>query len=288
MTTTADDISIVLSGGSANINPNNSLGGDPSSAPIVSASLNNLFDDVSAEESEEGHEDYRCIYIFNDGDTPIYSVKVYIDSDEEDGAAMEVGVESRNEVQRITISGGVSGGSLTLQYNGVQFTTEYNSDLSEWAAALQETLQELEIDEEIVFKQVAVTAQNGSNGTVIFDIKWTGSDGYRNFDKFEAVVDDEENDIGNQLEPEGDISVGISVTSEGAPVNTIASEITLDTTPPGGVTFSAATIDSPLTIPRLDPEEGFPLWIKRTVAVGTEAKETDGCTLAISAQSLES
>ena len=70
--TIATDISFVLSGGSTNLNPNNSLGGMPSSAPIVDSTMNNLFDDVSALESQTDFVDYRCFYIFNDGTTAVY------------------------------------------------------------------------------------------------------------------------------------------------------------------------------------------------------------------------
>ncbi len=278
MTTTADDISVVLSGGTVNINPNNSLGGDPSSAPLLNDSLNNLFDDVTSDESADGIEDYRCVYVFNDGDTTVWSVQLWINADSSDGATVEIGIEDRNEVQRLTITGGVSGGSLTLQYNGTEFTTNYQSDLSVWASQLENTLQEL-TDENLLFTHVNVTAQNGGNGTVIFDIKWSGTDAKRNFDKIESVE--------NSLEPNGSVDISLTTPSQGSPVNTIASEINVETTPPGGVGFFVASQISPLFIPRLNPDEGFPLWVKRVVPAGTVAKENDGFTLRISAQSLE-
>ena len=72
MVTTSTDISIVLSGGSSNSNPNLSLGGSPSSTPITNNSINNLFDDISAAQLDAGRIDYRCFYKIN-----IYSTILY-------------------------------------------------------------------------------------------------------------------------------------------------------------------------------------------------------------------
>lgn len=280
MTTSADDISIVLSGGVANINPNNSLGGDPSSQPIITQTLNNLFDDISSVESSEGHEDYRCIYIFNDGDTTIWSFKVWLLSESE--SSIQLGIENKNETQRIVIGSGVNGGSLTLKYKNRNFSTSYDSDLSVWAAEMQtviETLTITEMDSETFFKEATVLAQHGVGGTIIFDIKWSGSDSKRNFDKFEVES--------NLLQPLGDITVALTVPVEGAPVNTIANEIDVENTAPGGVTFYNTSISAPIVIPRLDSNDGFPLWVKRVVDPGAASKENDGFSLKISAQSLE-
>lgn len=283
MTTSGSDISIVLSGGSSNINPNLSLGGDPSSSPIPSGVLNNLFDDISSEESAASHEDYRCIYIFNDGDTIIWDIRLWIEEDEADGSTTEIGIENRNETQRITINGGVNGGTLTLSYNSLEFTIAYDSDLAVWAQDLQDKLDDLEDGEgNLIFRDVTVTAQNASGGVVIFDIRWAGKDGKRNFDSFTISSG------GNLLEPLGSVTVGISTPQQGAPINTIAAEINVETTPPGGVSFFASSVDSPITLPRLESNEGFPLWIKRVTEANTTAKENDGVVLRFSAQSLES
>ena len=64
MAVVSGDIVYFMSGGSGNSNPNNSIGGDPSSSPI-SGLVNNLFDNISPEETTAGKTDYRCFYIFN-------------------------------------------------------------------------------------------------------------------------------------------------------------------------------------------------------------------------------
>ena len=278
-TTNSNDISIVLSGGTTNFSPNNSLGGQPSSAPITSAVINNLFDDVSPEESEDGHEDYRCVYIFNDGETPIYLIEVYIQEDFEEGATMEIGIEKRDETQRLTLDNATpTGGSLTLSYAGNNFISNYDSDLGDWAVALQTSLNNILIEGENLLKDVAVTAQTATGGVIIFDINFVDSDGARNHDKI--VIE------ANNLTP-ASVGAAVSTTQEGSPINTVAPTIGLETTPPGGISFFAASQQSPITLPRLDPADGFPLWVKRFVPSGTTAKASDGFTLRFVAETLE-
>lgn len=65
MAITATDIQFRLSGGAANSDVNASLGGAKSSTQITTATLHNLFDQVSGDESAAGDIEYRCIYIHN-------------------------------------------------------------------------------------------------------------------------------------------------------------------------------------------------------------------------------
>jgi hypothetical protein len=280
--TSADDLSIVLSGGSSNINPNNSIGGDPSATPILNNALNNLFDDVTADESREGHEDYRCIYIFNDGETAIYSFKIWISNDFDGGATMELGIEDRNETQRITISGGnISGGYFNIHIKNKVIESHWMADLGQWATILQNDLLLLTEDGRPMFRDVSVIAQNAGAGTVIFDIRFNGLDAKKNHPKFEVPSSE------NFLEPLGVITVVSTTPQEGAPIATIAPELPIDTTPPGGVNFFTPTELSPITLPKLEPNEGFPLWIKRIIPPETTAKESDGFILRMKAESLE-
>lgn len=54
-----------LSGGAGNTDPNASLGGAISSTAVVDNTLNNLWDDVSGTETNDGDTEYRCFYIRN-------------------------------------------------------------------------------------------------------------------------------------------------------------------------------------------------------------------------------
>jgi hypothetical protein len=277
--TNSNDISIVLSGGTTNINVNNSLGGNPSSSPVINAVLNNLFDDVAPKETSDGHEDYRCIYFFNDGDTPIFLGDLWITSDFLGGSTIELGVEQRDETQRITLDNSpVTGGSFDLSFDGIEFTSDYNSDIGIWATTLQSTLNALLKDGESLLQDVVVNAQPVSVNRLIFDVNFNGNDGSKNQPKFLLVADN--------LVPAA-VDIFISVPQEGAPVNTIAAEIGLETTPPGGVGFFAPTEQSPISIPRLNPEDGFPLWIKRTTPAGSSPSEQDGFSLRFAAETLE-
>ena len=280
MTTQASDISVVFSGGSSNIDPNASLGGDPSNTPVVSNVINNLFADVTPAQSAAGREDYRCIYFFNDGDTQIWNCNLWIAGDVTGGATPEIGIASTNEVQRITITGGpVTGGSFTLGYGSNEFVSNFNADLGVWATALQTSiLLMINLDGSRTFHDVAVTAQAAGSTTVIFNIAFSVVDGLRSNNPFVVV--------NNLLTPLHGIDITITTTQDGAPINTISGEINLDTTPPGGVLFELATEATPINIPRLEPNEGFPLWIKRTVIAGAEALADDGFTLEFSAESL--
>lgn len=283
MTTTANDISIWLSGGASNINPNQSLGGDPSIFPITSNVLNNLFDDVTADEAADGLEDYRCVYIFNDGDTSVWNVKIFIYSDPAEGANLELGIYDRNEAQRLTITGSSpsTSGKIVLIYGGKTFELFYNSNIATMASSLQTSLQNLVKDEEsgeTFFKNVTVTAQ-GTAETIVFDIKWSGKDARRSFDSIALASG------GNQLSPI--VPVSLTTIQNGSPINTIAGNIGTENTPPGGVGFYAATLASPITIPFLAPDDGFPLWVRRTVVPNTSAVENDTFTLRIRAESLE-
>jgi|LSQX01.1.fsa_nt_gb hypothetical protein len=277
MTTQSSDISVVLSGGSANLDPNKSLGGQPSSSPIVNNSLNNLFDDISPDEADVGHEDYRCIYIFNDGDTSVFEVALWISSDYTGGATMELGVEQASEMQRITVAGSPTGGSLLLSYDSREFTVFYHSDLADWAKELQTKLNALTNDQGgKLLGGVSVTTQN-TGAVTIFDINFIGRDASRNHSTITVVA--------NSLTPNSTIT--IATTRQGGPINTSAVGIDVETTPPGGVSFFAASEASPISFPRLDPGDGFPLWVKRTILAETDPVERDGFQLRFAAQTLE-
>jgi len=276
--TSASDITVVLSGGTTNINPNLSLGGGPSSSPIATATLNNLFDDVTSDETDEGHEDYRCIYFFNDGDTTIYDVEVWISDDFDDGATMEIGVEFHDESQRLTLlEGPITGGHIRRAYDSNEFDSFYNASLSDWAEDIETQLNAMAELQDVTVTAAFVNVTVPQD-TIIFDINFINRDGKRNHPAIEVVS--------NQLEPAVMPHV-IEIPQQGFPINTIASEIGFETTPPGGVGFFAATEASPIALSYLGTGEGFPLWIKRTTPEGVAPKERDGFELRFSAQTLE-
>jgi hypothetical protein len=78
-----------LSGGAANNNPALSLGGVISSTEIL-AGDNNLFDDVSGQETIDGHIDYRGVYIFNAGNVALTNPVVWIQDETIASADIEI------------------------------------------------------------------------------------------------------------------------------------------------------------------------------------------------------
>lgn len=79
MAISASDLLYKLSGGASNSVANNSIGGIISSTQITSAAANNLFDDVSGDESAAGDIEYRCFYIHNNhGSLALQSAVVWL------------------------------------------------------------------------------------------------------------------------------------------------------------------------------------------------------------------
>lgn len=270
------DISLVLSGGTNNLDPNLSLGGNPSSLRVTNNNLNNLFSDVTPEEAEVGKEDYRCLYLFNDGTDFVYNIKMWVTDEVAGGSSIEVGLQIQDEVQRITITGGVTGGSFQLSYDNHTITSTFNSDLGVWATNLQTSLRAITSDDEFILADVVVTAQNVGT-TVIFDVSFSDENGSRNHDAFVIVS--------NSLTPT--VTINVSTIQQGAPINTIASTLDVETTPPGGVTFFVPTSQAPLTLPNLGPSDGFPIWFKRTTPADATALPDDGFSFRIRMQSLK-
>jgi hypothetical protein len=281
MTIIPSDLSLVYSGGSNNNDPNASLGGSPSSFRISTNVINNLFDDVQPDESAEGVEDYRCVYLFNDSDETCYNITIWISEETEGGSTVEIGINGTDEFQRLIISGGtVTGGSIRLSFGGVEFDSNYNSDLSVWATNLQTSLRSIEVDGKALLSDVIVTAQNAGGGATIFDIVFGGDDGKRA--QPQIIV------VSNDLTPLGTIEATVTTLQGGSPVNTVAPQIEIESNQPPDVGFFVPTQISPITIPRLDPSDGFPLWFKRVTPTGTTALANDSITLRIRITSIGS
>jgi hypothetical protein len=79
MPITTGDIEYHLSGGTNNSDPDASIGGGISSTTISTGVDNNLFDDVTGDEANNGSVEYRCFYVMNaHGSITWRSVKMWI------------------------------------------------------------------------------------------------------------------------------------------------------------------------------------------------------------------
>jgi hypothetical protein len=85
------DIKFYLSGGAANSDPNASLGGVISSTEVSGTALNNIFDDVSGDESGPGDVEYRGIYVKNThGSLTLQGAKLWLESEVSGGGDIAI------------------------------------------------------------------------------------------------------------------------------------------------------------------------------------------------------
>lgn len=262
-------ISFTLSGGSSNTDPDKSIGGDPSSQPILNK---RLFDDVTEDEAKKGHTDFRCFYVNNDSTTDnLYAVKCFIQTEVIGGANLELGFIMLDERQDVTIINGVNvtGGNFTLTYNDTggpqNFTVAHNSIISIWAANFQSAIRTIpNLSDVTVFGN-----QSGNN--VVFEINFVGKAAKRWHEALTLNT--------NALVPATTISIAKVVN--GSPINAIAPLLDADSTTPNSVIFSKPLEASPIVIGDLRPLDSFPVWVKRVTAANSDAVENDGITFRI-------
>lgn len=258
----ASDISIVLSGGSSNVLPALSLGGDPSNQ-IVIAGINNLFDDISTAETVVGLIDYRCIYIFNDNITDsFYNVELSLNNNNEEGSIAYLGLSVANDLQEITVSGTPTGGSFALNYDGQIAVPSWSAIPADWALNIENALKAQTILSDVVIVPIL-------NINLTFSVQFGGADGKRNHPLLTVET--------NNLVGFGSPSIEIVKITEGSPINTIATEIDVDTTPPTNVIFDQQTV----SLGTIQPTDGIPVWIMRYTPPGVEAVSNDGFNLQI-------
>jgi len=285
MAITASDIIIRLSGGSANTDNNLSIGGESSTQGIVGVN-NNLFDNVSDEEAKKGHTDFRCVYISNEG-SEVAAFDVFIDSEVEGGADIQIGIREEAEVQRITIFGTITGGSFRVSFEGEETADmSHDVDTETWATNIEDGLNALSN-----LSGVAVSIEE-ENGETAFLVSFEGDDINKDHDLMEltdnSLIGCAGGDYSSAFSSAFTITtacISISLVSDGHPINSTANEIALDTNPPFNVDFSSPTSESPIPVGTLDAGDNFPLWVKRVVRANTtHSTGTDGFTLGILAE----
>jgi len=257
------DIVIVLSGGTANTNPSLSLGGDPSGYPVTSG-INNLFNNINKQESESGHTDYRCIYVFNNSALySLYDTDVFVSSIGTAGATKKIGIPLSTDQQKIVTTGTVTGGSFTLVYETgyPDLVVNWDSIFTNWIANLQNALNGLPGVSGVIVDGTSVP------NSVQFIIRFEGASNHKQHPLLTLKTN---NLVGNPV-------VTITKITDGSPINNIASPIAGDTITPAGITFGTATIN----IGILGPAEGFPIWIERHTIANVSPKYNDGFNLKV-------
>jgi len=266
------DIKFFLSGGQTNIDPLNSLGGDYSDTQ-VGTDINNLFEDVTSILSREGYVDYRCIYLFNKGTTQydwIFDSSIWTDLQSNIPIQIDLGLVLNDDVQQITISGTVTEGYLILEYNDVAgniYTTSriyYQGSMAAFAQQIQNKLNYLQP----IIGGVKCQASSGSGFTNII-ITFGGDDG----NKIHNLLKVQNNLAGNN------ISLQVFKISDGSPINTMAEQTENTTAVPSAMNFQSTSNLNKKKIGTLQLDEGFPIWIRRTIPAGTTPAVNAGATI---------
>jgi hypothetical protein len=279
-----EDIVLTYSGGKLNDTPNASLGGEASPV-IIETGINNLFDDITPREADDGQTDYRCFYVFNQHEEEtVFNIKTWINTQVEKGADVRLGIEDRDELQSIILDSVPTDGFFTIRYeasNPLSFAPvtvrvpqgllSPEAYLSEFGQNFQDALR-LNPD----LRDVIVNASTFGTG-ILFEVLFEKLDGKREQETLVVGV--------NELISTTNILIKKVV--RGAPINSIASEINQDVTPPGGVIFSVPSNDFPFIIPKLREGEGFHLWVERTISPDDDPIANDGFGLGLSLEPIE-
>lgn len=268
------DITFTFSGGSANSNPDQSLGGEPSLQPIVHK---RLFDDVSNEESKLGSVDYRCLYVNNESNTDhLYDAEVFVVYTVAGEINVQLGFNFENERQNLTVSNveHITSGSFTLVYtdsDNHDIIVNWNSNLSVWSNNFQTAIRLIPNLEDVT---VSVFP---SGSSVVFEIDFVGSASNRYHESLNLKTE------GNNLVSSQTTNVSIVKSVNGGPINRIADVIDVDTTNPNNLVFNSTA-----SLGDIRPLDSFPVWIKRIVPESTVPLENDGFVLRIKGEGIPS
>jgi len=263
MAISGNDIVYTLSGGSGNSNPNNSLGGGPSSTPIVS---NRLFSDITNDEAIAGKIDYRCFYVANNNvEDTFFDSELMIFEEIVGGSDISFGVSATNDVQQIIVSSSnaqpPNGGSFTISHEQENVVINWNLNISTIAQNIQDSLNYLNhLSDVVVVAQQSVL----TNYVAVFTVTFAGKDGKRNQELFDLVS--------NNLLGTGTYSITFSKVVEGSPINMEAQTIPFETTTPFGVVFGTSTVQ----VGDLRSGDLFPVWVRRTTPEQADPLENDG------------
>lgn len=278
---TKEEIIWVLSGGRSNRDPDESLGGKPSTT-VITDGLNNLFDDVSRSEIRRGNIDYRCFYVKNGSNETWQNVQIYISSQTEDGAFGYVGVALADDEQQFSViaDDDVEGGYFTFDFeDNVNIRVNYNSDLDTWAANFQLALRSLpelrDVEVSGLYFPNHSTTQYQNKTFYAFRVYFTGRDGKRN----QPYIYPNTNNL--VVAGGGESQLKSYKTIIGAPSNTEAVKVSSEDQRPDNVLFNLTSKDAPIQLGDLRPGEYLPVWIMRENFPEAVERRNDIITIAL-------
>ncbi len=257
------NINVVYSGGNQNTGQEGSLGGFPSPVPVTD-DKNNLFDDISSRQTTQGETDYRCLYIFNDEVSLQYNVGLYVEYLDDIGATVQLGFLQQNAIQNLNFTQVPTGGNFTITVQGL------TSGIIYWS----NNPNALAINIELALAEVTdCMVEVATAGQFSFNITFMGVLGNKAIGLMTLT--------NNNLTPAA--TTQVTQIQLGSPINTIAPE-TINGVLPTGIPFQDALAPG-VVIGTLFPAEGFPVWIRRSIAPGFEPVEGDGFNLHVVATS---
>jgi hypothetical protein len=256
---TEKDIEFMLSGGQHNSDPLLSIGGEPSRSPVKKI-FNNLFDDVTREQTIDGSIDYRCIYVkLLSSIEKLKNASVFLTKEADKGADIELGFAFTNDVQAITIPGSPVGGSFRLAY-------------TESSAQGTKTTQTRDIlwvpDTAFMSQRIAALINSLGNLTGVTCLGQRTSDSYDFIITFSGTAKGRAQELLRVVDDQG-LNVRITRIGYGGPINSTAPNIGISNNPPTGVVFDTNARREPLEIGTMLPGDILPIWIKREVSQGT-------------------
>lgn len=250
------DIEFFLSGGPTNSNPNNSIGGLPSSFPLL-GSANNLFPDISSEIASSGKTDYRCFYISNESASDsLIDAEVYFEEQGPGGSVVEMGLDKSTEIQKLNIIGIVLFGSLTIRYESTQLVVPWGSSAGQFETNLQNQISSV--------SPGAIVSTSILGNSYNFTISFSDN-------RSHSLLELLDNGLVGSDQP----IVSFSRVASGSPVNSVAPTLSVDTVPPVRVLFSSPTKGSKLELGTLRPGDKVPVWIRRLTFPNTNYMESD-------------
>jgi hypothetical protein len=259
MAVTRADIIFLLSGGSTNSDPNQSLGGPPSTKRI-SGDFNNLFDDISESDAQVGHIDYRCFYVKNNSSETWENVRVWM-ADQSEGAIGLLGLDSQDDTQQLTVisDNGANGGNFKVDFDGDEVQVDYDADINTWADNFQTALRTLS-----TLSDVTVTGQemSGAKEFELFMVTFTGDDGARE----QPTLFVTENNL--TFAGGGTGTIDVTKTNKGTPINNTPAKLGEETVAPINVSFQVTSESTFVTLGNLNSGDFVPIWIQRIFPAG--------------------
>jgi len=260
-----NDLSYILkykySGGFDNEDSNKSIGGDISNY-YVSNFKQNIFNNVNEYDHKQGLIDYRCLYLENISNKTIHNLSI-LAGDFFKGAIFNLGFDFKNDIQKITITGGdfVNNQTLTFSFKNINFIVKYNKNINIFVNNFQKSINKI-----FNLKDVTVNG-NYANGNSVLTVFFQGKSGY----KYQPLIKVES----YTLTPIP--SITIIKKQNGSPVNYIQEKLNNNLKSPSKIDFLDEGIKVEIIL--LEAGDFLPIWLRRQVFSGIIPIENDGCSI---------